>query len=48
MTFREFMQENGYDLITTFWEDFSIADQVWYSRCQRYLQTCVQRMERRL
>ena len=23
MTFREFMQENGYDLITTFWEDFS-------------------------
>lgn len=26
MTFREFMQENGYDLITTFWEDFSIAD----------------------
>lgn len=26
MTFREFMQENGYDLMTTFWEDFSIAD----------------------
>lgn len=26
MTFREFMQENGYDRITTFWEDFSIAD----------------------
>lgn len=26
MTFREFMQETGYDLITTFWEDFSIAD----------------------
>lgn len=26
MTFEEFMQENGYDLITTFWEDFSIAD----------------------
>lgn len=23
MTFQEFMQENGYDLITTFWEDFS-------------------------
>ena len=21
MTFKEFMQENGYDLITTFWED---------------------------
>lgn len=26
MTFKEFMQENGYDRITTFWEDFSIAD----------------------
>lgn len=26
MTFREFMQEVGYDLMTTFWEDFSIAD----------------------
>lgn len=26
MTFREFMQENGYDPMTTFWEDFSIAD----------------------
>lgn len=26
MTFQEFMQENGYDLITAFWEDSSIAD----------------------
>lgn len=26
MTFREFMQENGYELQTTFWSDFSIAD----------------------
>lgn len=26
MTFREFMLENGYELKTTFWEDFSIAD----------------------
>ena len=26
MTFKEFMQENGYELQTTFWEDFSIAD----------------------
>lgn len=26
MTFKEFMKEVGYDLITTFWEDFSIAD----------------------
>ncbi len=26
MTFREFMRENGYELQTTFWSDFSIAD----------------------
>lgn len=26
MTFREFMAESGYELQTTFWEDFSIAD----------------------
>ena len=26
MTFREFMRENGYELQTTFWDDFSIAD----------------------
>lgn len=26
MTFKEFMAENGYELQTTFWDDFSIAD----------------------
>ena len=26
MTFKEFMAENGYELQTTFWSDFSIAD----------------------
>lgn len=26
MTFKEWMQESGYELKTTFWEDFSIAD----------------------
>lgn len=26
MTFKEFMKEVGYDLMTTFWKDFSIAD----------------------
>ena len=26
MTFREFMAENGYELQTTFWDDFTIAD----------------------
>ena len=26
MTFREFMKENGNEVKTTFWEDFSIAE----------------------
>lgn len=26
MAFKEFMKEVGYNLLTTFWEDFSIAD----------------------
>lgn len=26
MTFEQFMAENGYKVITTFWQDFSIAD----------------------
>lgn len=26
MTFNEFMAENGYEVKTTFWSDFSIAD----------------------
>ena len=26
MTFRQIMAENGYEVQTTFWEDFSIAD----------------------
>lgn len=26
MTFKAFMKENGYDVVTTFWEDFSAAD----------------------
>lgn len=26
MTFKELMRENGYEVCTTFWEDFSIAD----------------------
>lgn len=28
MTFKEFMKEVGYDPMTTFWEDFSIADKL--------------------
>lgn len=36
MTFREFMRENGYELQTTFWEDFSIADRFGLSVCQLY------------
>ncbi len=34
MTFREFMQENGYELLTTFWNDFSIADRFGLSAIQ--------------
>lgn len=26
MTFRKFMQENGYEVQTTFWDDFTMAD----------------------
>lgn len=35
MTFKEFMKEIGYDLITTFWEDFSIADKYGIAGCHR-------------
>lgn len=34
MTFREFMAENGYELQTTFWNDFSIADKFGLSSIQ--------------
>ena len=34
MTFREFMQQNGYELQTTFWDDFSIADRFGLSAIQ--------------
>lgn len=34
MTFKEFMRENGYELQTTFWSDFSIADQFGLSAIQ--------------
>ena len=34
MTFREFMRENGYELQTTFWEDFTIADRFGLSAIQ--------------
>lgn len=34
MTFSEFMRENRYDLQTTFWDDFSIADRFGLSAIQ--------------
>lgn len=34
MTFKEFMAESGYELQTTFWSDFSIADQFGVSAIQ--------------
>lgn len=49
MKFREFMQENGYELQTTFWEDFSIADCLGIAAIKdRHLQSSVLRMEKRL
>lgn len=48
MTFREFMRENGYELQTTFWEDFSIADRFGLSAVSytRHFQTCFRGMEK--
>ena len=34
MTFREFMKGNGYEVETTFWEDFSIAERFVLSAIQ--------------
>lgn len=34
MTFRQFMKENGYELQTTFWDDFTIADRFGVSAIQ--------------
>ena len=34
MTFREFMKGNGYEVETTFWEDFSIAERFGLSAIQ--------------
>ena len=34
MTFREFMKENGNEVKTTFWEDFSIAERFGLSAIQ--------------
>lgn len=34
MTFREFMKENGYEVKTKFWEDFSLAERFGLSAIQ--------------
>ena len=46
MTFREFMKENGYEVKTKFWEDFSRA--IWPFGYSGHVQSCFQRVERRL
>ena len=48
MTFKEFMQENGYELQTTFWEDFSISGQIWVGGCFGHFQPGFQGVERGL
>lgn len=45
MTFREFMSENGYTVRTTFWEDFTIADQFGLSGLFWTHTTCFQGVE---
>ena len=45
MTFREFMSENGYTVQTTFWEDFTIADQFGLSAILGHIQPCFQGVE---
>ena len=48
MTFREFMLENGYELQTTFWNDFSIADRFGLSAIQDTFNRAFEEVEREL
>lgn len=47
MTFREFMLENGYELQTTFWNDFSIADRFGLSANTGHFQPVLLRSGKR-
>jgi len=48
MTFREFMKENGYEVKTTFWEDFSIAERFGLSAIQDTFNRAFKEWKRRL
>ena len=48
MTFREFMKENGTEVKTTFWEDFSIAERFGLSAIQDTFNRAFKEWKRRL
>ena len=48
MTFREFMKENGNEVKTTFWEDFSIAERFGLSAIQDTFDRAFKEWKRRL
>lgn len=48
MTFREFMKENGNEVKTTFWEDFSIAERFGLSAIQDTFKRAFKEWKRRL
>ena len=48
MTFREFMKENGNEVKTMFWEDFSIAERFGLSAIQDTFNRAFKEWKRRL
>lgn len=48
MTFREFMKENGYEVKTKFWEDFSLAERFGLSAIQYTFNRAFKEWKRRL
>ena len=48
MTFRDFMKENGNEVKTTFWEDFSIAERFGLSAIQDTFNRAFKEWKRRL
>ena len=48
MTFREFMKENGNEVKTTFWEDFSIAERFGLSAIHDTFNRAFKEWKRRL
>lgn len=48
MTFREFMKENGNEVKTTFWEDFSLAERFGLSAIQYTFNRAFKEWKRRL